>query len=264
MKRKSWLTVVAACWVLLCCDDGGGGDADADIDADIDADSDADSGSDSGADGDIDSDSDTDGTGPLDGFGTLSGDCGFLDEGEWGSTEPFLFRNVLDFGTAAFDPTLLSDGAQEILEEGTAGGSSGESEAVSYDILYRCELADLLLSETEVVYNDPDSQRIDYLASIDARNVGVSVTRAYHYPPAEPCVVADLVDLIDRKLVDILDAESHADPSNPWTRSILHVIAYSAQCADAAVSAYETIDSAVQADTIVVITVTEGADEFIY
>lgn len=256
MRWKVWLAAALACGLLLGCDDEVESDADGDVDTDVDSDTDGDS--------DSDSDGDADESEPLDGFGVLSGACGVLDDGEWSVAEPFVFRNGLDFGTAAFDPALLSDGAQEILEEGTAGGSSGNSEAIAYDVLYRCELADLLLSETEVVYDDPDSSRTDFLASIDGRNVAVSVTRAYHHPPAEPCVEADLADLLARKLGAVLDAASHADPANPWERSILHVIAYNAQCADATMAAYNTLDAGIRADTIFVITVTDGEDEFIY
>lgn len=269
MTWRSLFCVSLISLLLLSCDDDEGVDGDGDLDADVD--SDVDSDADSDADGDESTDGEPDGSGdadvvdvPLEGFGAITGECGILDNGEWDAAEPFLYRNVVDFGSEVFDPTLLSDGAQEILEEGTAGGSSGNSEAISYDVLYRCELADLLLSETEVVYTNPDSSRTDFLASIDGRNIGVSVTRAFHFPPEDPCVEAEVASLIERKLDDALEAEGFAAPENPWERSILHVVAYNAQCADVTEAAYSTLDEATQADTILIITVAEGADEFIF
>ncbi len=285
MAWRIWIIVALGALLLsISCDDepsDGDGDVDSDVDADIDADvdSDVDADVDADVDGDVDSDADgdsdvdADGDGdadsdgdevPLDGFGAIAGECGVLDDGEWDVDAPFVFRNVVDFGTEVFDSTLLSEGAQEILEEGTAGGSSENSEAISYDILYRCELADLLLSETEVEYTDPDSSRTDFLASIDGRNVAVSVTRAFHYPPSEPCVESEVASLLERKLGDVLDAADNAADSNPWERSILHIVAYNAQCADVVESAYETLDATTRADTILLVTVTDGDDEFIY
>jgi hypothetical protein len=277
--------VLAALAALAACDDGVGGDADADADVDGktdvfddgggDADGDGDGDSDGDADGDADADSDGDADGdgdgdgdgdlvPLDGFGAIAGDCGVLDDEEWGSASPFLFRASVDFGATAFDPSLLSEGAQEILAEGTAGGSSGESEALAFDFLYRCELAELVLSETEVVYTTSDSKRTDILVLIDGRDVAVSVVRAMNWPTTDPCQVTNLQDLLEGKLDDALDAELHADPANDWDRSILSVIAYDEQCADAAAEAYAAIDAESRADTILMLTVTDGDDEFIY
>jgi hypothetical protein len=275
MTWRILILFTLATTLALSCDDGSDGDADGDVDGDGDMDSDIDADGDADGDGDSDSDSDGDADGdsdgdsdgdpvPLDGFGTITGNCGVLDDAEWGATAPFLFRNQVDFGALVFDASLLSAGGQEILAEGTAGGSSGNSEALAYDLLYRCELADLLLSETEVEYTDPDSSLTDFVASIDGRSIGVSVTRAFHYPPEDPCVEADLASLIGRKLDDALEAEANAAPANPWERSILHVIAYNAQCADAVEAVWTTLDAETRADTILMLTVTEGDDEFIY
>ena len=201
---------------------------------------------------------------PLAGFGELSGACDVLDEAVWASSEAMIFRNTIDFGSTSFDESLLSSGAQTILEEGTAGGSSGNSEAISYDVLYRCELADLLLTETVIEYTSQDTSITDYLSSIDDRNTAVSVTRAFHYPPSEPCVVDDMVELLEKKLGGALEAEANAHPDNPWDRSILSVMAYNSQCADAVEAAFELVSADVKGDTIIYLTVTEGADEFIY
>ncbi|MBN1770875.1 MAG: hypothetical protein JXB32_06440 [Deltaproteobacteria bacterium] len=240
-----------------------GPDADSFDEAEVEAGADVEP--DAGPDADVPAEAEADvPADALDGFGTLSGACGVLDDAEWTSSSPFLFRGSIDFGTTAYDPALLSEGAREILADGTAGGSSGESEAISYDVLYRCELAALLLSETEIAYDPPTSVKTDYLSSIDARNVGVSVTRAYRYPPSEPCLESSLATLLERKLRDCRTSQANAAPANPWGRSILHVIAYSAQCADATEAAYATLDAAVRSDVILYLTVTDGDDAFLY
>ena len=246
-----------------------GGDGDVDAAADLgeaeDSDLAADGPTDRDVPGDVQADVDRDAAAvPLEGFGAISGDCGVLDDEEWGAASPFFFRSTLDLGDAAFDPALLSAGAQEILAEGTAGGSSGNSEALAFDLLHRCELAELVLSETEVAYTDPDSKRTDILVLLDGRHVAVSVARAYNYPPTEPCQVERLRTLLARKLGDAEDAESHADPANDWDRSILSVIAYSDQCAEAVADAYAAIDDETRSDIILMVTVTDGADEFLY
>jgi hypothetical protein len=74
------------------------------------------------------------------------------------------------------DPVGVSAGAQEILAEGTAGGSSGYSEAFAFEVLHRCEGAELIKSETEIVYDTPGALT-DILVRIDGMPVGVSVTR---------------------------------------------------------------------------------------
>jgi len=201
---------------------------------------------------------------PLEGFGSISGDCGLLDEAEWGSGSPFLFRNSVDFGTLVFDPGLLSEGGQEIERDGTAGGSSGHSEAMAYDLLYRCEMAQLLLTEMEIAYTTQDSKKTDFLISIDGHNVAVSVTRAYHYPPSDPCSEGELEALLTKKLTDAQEAAANATAENPWERTILAIEAYNAQCADTAVSAYSTLDPSVTWNTLVFITTTDGDDGFLY
>jgi hypothetical protein len=201
---------------------------------------------------------------PLDGFGTISGACGELDDTEWGSSSPYLFRNAIDFGTASFDSSKLSTGGQQILSEGNRSASSLHSEIFAYEVLYRCELAKLLKTEKKISYTDPNGKKTDLLAEIDARRIGVSVTRAFHYPPSDPYTAAEAKTLLDDKLADLPLSLSNATAQDAWTRSILHVMAYDSQYADAVEAAWKTVDPAVKGDAILILTVTDGADDFIY
>ncbi|MEZ4236180.1 MAG: hypothetical protein R3F59_08455 [Myxococcota bacterium] len=207
---------------------------------------------------------------PLAGFGTLSGACGELDDGEWLSTDPALFRNTLDLTGLTWDPAQmqLSPGGQQILAEGTLGGSSGESEALAFDVLYRCELAALVLSETHIVYLDAGGKKTDILTGIDGRNVGVSVTRSLTYvDPTERCGPVDPLateELIVGKLQDLPLSEANASPKNPWERSLLSVIACDDAHADEVEAVWAAADPAVKGDALLVLTVTEGDDAFLY
>jgi hypothetical protein len=202
---------------------------------------------------------------PLPGFGTISGQCGVLDDAEWNASSPFFFRNAIDFGSASFDAAQLSTGGQQVWNDGNLGGSSELSEVFAYEMLYRCELAALLKTETKISYTDAGGKKTDLLTEIDARKIGVSVTRAYHYPPTNPYTEAEAKALLDKKLADLPLSQANATAADAWVRSILHVFAYDAQYADAVQSAWNTqVDAAVKGDAILILTVTDGNDGDIY
>jgi hypothetical protein len=201
---------------------------------------------------------------PLPGLGTLGGECGVLDDAEWSSTSPFLFRNVLDYGSAAFDPAKLSAGGQAILAVGNLNAGSLHSEICAYEVLYRCELAKLLETEKTVDYYDANGKRTDLLTEIDARKVGVSVTRAYHYPPTNPYTEAEAKVLLEKKLADLPLSQANAKPVDAWSRSILQIVAYNSQYADAVQSAWTQVSPAIKGDAIVILTVTDGEDGHVY
>ncbi len=121
---------------------------------------------------------------PLAGFGDISGACGVLGAMDIQSSSPLVVRDAIDFGMTMFDPTKLSPGGQTIYNKGNLGGSSLESEIISYEVLYRCELAALLKTEGEVLYQSSMGKKTDLLVSMDSLKVGVSVTRAYGFPEA--------------------------------------------------------------------------------
>lgn len=197
--------------------------------------------------------------------GTLSGACGELDDTEL-LGGAYDFENHLDFtmGYTEADATRLSAGAQEILAEGTAGGSSGLSEAFAFEVLSRCEGASLVKSETEIVYDPVTSKKTDILVEIDGHKIGVSVTRAVGFPRDAPYTVDNALPLIQRKFGDILESSANVVAGDAWVKQVLHVVAYSQAHADAVRAAAAIVDPAVRADTILMVTITDGDDEFIY
>ncbi len=246
-------------------DTSGGEEPDAAADAAVDPDAAAepDVAPDAGDPGPADVAPDT-GAEPLTGLGVLSGECGVLDDDEWGAATPFLFRNAVDLGALGWDEDLLTEEGREVFEAGNLGGSSIHSEVLSFEVLQRCEGAELLKTEAEVLYSDVGGKKTDLLVSIDGRKVGVSVTRAFHFPPGTPYTEEDALHLLERKLSDIPLSAANAAPEDAWVRSMLAVIAYDGQHADLVRTVWEGLDADVRAETIVLVTVTDGEDAFVY
>lgn len=201
---------------------------------------------------------------PLNGLGAITGDCGPIDPTEITSPSPFTFETVLDFGTQTFDYNALSLGGKQLYDEGNLGGNSLYSEIFSYEVLYRCELATLLKTETKIEYQDAGGKKTDILVSIDGYKVGVSVTRAYAFPAGSTFTVTAAHDLLAKKLDDIVLSTQNVKPVDAWQKQILHVFAYNQQHEDALFQAYPTLPAATRADTIVMVTLTNGDDDFMY
>jgi len=201
---------------------------------------------------------------PLAGFGDLGGQCGVLAIADLTGATPELFRDTLNFQRRYNDPAdrpLLTPGGQRLAATPNAGGSSGLSEIFAYEQLARCELADLLATETEVVYTTP-GKITDMEVSIQSHKLGVSVTRAETYPLGQPYPLDTATTLISRKLTDI--QASTANAADHWDKQILAVLAWDSATADVVEQAWMSLDASVKANTIVVVTSTDGDDTFIY
>lgn len=201
---------------------------------------------------------------PKAGLGQLSGQCNVLDKEEWNSSKSFMFRNTIDFGTMSFNEGKLSPGGQKIWKDGNLGGSSVHSEVFAYEVLYRCEDATLLKSEGEIVYQNKGGKKTDLLVLIDNRKIGVSVTRAFHFPPSKPYTEQEATTLLTKKLKDIPLSAKNADKKDAWVRSMLHILAYNKQYADMVEAAYRKLDSSLTANILLMVTVTDGKDDHIY
>lgn len=201
---------------------------------------------------------------PLPGFGMISGTCGVIDAMQIQSPDPIMYRDTIDFAMDVYDRSKLSPGGQYIFDQGNLGGSSLESEIIAYEVLYRCELAKLLKTEAEIVYTNPMGKKTDLLVDIDTFKLGVSVARAYVFPPDMPYTEQLAHDILLKKLTDIQASSANVSMQDAWPKQILHMLAYTSMHADSLELAYAKLDPAVRADTILWITVTEGMDEFIY
>lgn len=288
MSRWHW--GLAALVLLAACGGGDGGDGglvdgavdapadsaprdalvdavvDAPVDGAVDGSSDG-AASDASLDGaaDASTDASLDG-GSVTGFGTIAGPCGVV-LAELSEPSASFFVTHLDFMMDGFDDPaergLLTAGAQEILLEGTAGGSSAVSEAFAFDVLARCEGATLLKTETEIVYDPADSKKTDILVSIDGQQVGVSVTRAVSFPPETPYTEANAA-FIESKLSDILVSTMNVIAADGWDKQILLIMAYGDMHAASVRTVWDGLDASVRADTIVYVVITDGDDDAIY
>ena len=199
-------------------------------------------------------------------LGTLRGTCGTI-RAMLHSPAPSLVRNDLVFmAPERYARDTLSPGGQRLYDTMNAGGSSTESEAMSYEVLHFCEGASLVATETEIHYQPPDDSGAnsitDLLVSIGGERVGVSVTRAY-IPMPMVLSEAAVRDLMTRKLVGINRSSMRVLPADRWVKQILHVFAVDATSADLVARVWATLDATTRADTIVVVTATRGGG-FIY
>ena len=211
---------------------------------------------------------------PLAGFGQISGACGVLDT-ELVDEMPHLVRNVIDFGQDPYDMAdlmALSQGGQRVIEEDNAGGSSLVSEAFAYEILYRCEGAELLKTETAILYDEdgdgsPDAdysgEITDLLVRMDGLKIGVSVVRAFAYG-SDDYPAGEAARILEKKLQGINESSARVAPEDAWSKQILSVLAYAPQHADQIAQTFMALDPALRADTVLVVTVTEGEDRPLY
>ena len=200
------------------------------------------------------------------GFGELTGMCGVLSVADLTSASPEVVRDTFTFARAYMDPAdrpLLTVGGQRLAATPNAGGSSGLSEIFAYEQLARCEAANLLHTETEIMY-DGTGKITDMEVSIDGHQIGVSVTRAQTYPLGQTYTLDTATMLISRKLTDIQASTAHVSAADKWDKQILSVLAYDAPTADTVEQAWQGLDASVKANTIVVVTQTDGDDAFIY
>ena len=193
----------------------------------------------------------------------ISGDCFVLDD-ELTDTAPSLFSNAIDFGEQGFDEESLSEDGALLYATDNAGGSSIYSEVFSFELLHHCEDAKLLKTETQIDYTDSQGKITDMLLEIDAVKIGVSVTRAFAYPPDTPYTNELAEELLVKKLTGVLESTSNVAEEDAWEKQILHILAYTSDHQDRVVESYEGLDPALKADTIVVVTSTEGEDTFLY
>ncbi len=210
------------------------------------------------------------GDGPREGFGAISGDCRVLDD-ELTDMNSHFFVNAIDFAMDPWemsDEALLTMGGQRILMEGNAGGSSLLSEIFAFEVLARCEDATLLKTEEDLRMTSFPSGYMgtitDLIVRIDGEVIGVSVVRALAFPFDDPYPLNEATRILIDKFEGINESTANVKPEQAWTKQVLSVMAYTPQHADQIRTAYNQLDAALIQDTVLVVTVTNGDDGFIY
>lgn len=204
--------------------------------------------------------------GRFDIVGTVSGSCGTL-AAMLASTAPSLVDDQLVFMSGeSYARMNLSPDGQRLFDTANAGGSSAESEVMSFEVLHHCEGARLLRTETEIRYQPPDDSGpnsiTDILVEVAGQRVGVSVTRAWRPSPLAfgdtevRALLVDKLNGVNRSSVRVL-------PEDRWVKQILHVWVASAEVAASVRRVWNSLDASLRANTIVLVTQTAGGG-FIY
>jgi hypothetical protein len=198
-------------------------------------------------------------------LGTLSGSCGVVKT-LLTTTSPSFETNLLAFVAGEkYEQASLSPDGQKIYTTPNAGGSSTESEVMSFEVLRYCEGAKLVKTETEVKYAPADggpASITDILVEISGKKVGVSVTRAYK-PPSQTLSDADVKSLLEKKFQGINVSSQRVLPEDKWVKQVLHVFAANKAAAEAVARVLPSIDASLKADTVVLLTQTTGGG-FVY
>lgn len=199
-----------------------------------------------------------------------TGTCGVLDT-ELTDAEPHWIQNSATFpdGWNISRVMELSSGAQQILSEGTAGGSSGYSEAFAFEMLERCEGASLVASETMIRYSVGMPGSItDILVQIDGMKVGVSVSRAVTVTGmctrGDTYALSEATRILENKLNGIRESSMLVHPDYRWVKQILFIYADTEAHATVLRAAWDALDPEVRADTVMYVSVSEELDAFLY
>ena len=135
---------------------------------------------------------------------------------------------------AALHAQLLQGGAGPLLMSPNAGGSSANSESLSFEFLQACWGMTLVATELQARYTRRSSI-VDYIASYQGTLVGVSVTRALCFKNGMPqpglFSYSDALALLSKKLLGLVDAQDAIIPDQAWERGIVHVWADGQQVA---------------------------------
>ena len=191
---------------------------------------------------------------------------------ELSSADAALFVNHFDLGM--LDPRVsaklilarLTPGAQRMLEQAGLATSFGELELelISYEVLARSEGAELLKLGNEIGYDSEAGEKASYLVQIDGIKIGVTATLARSVPSDAEYTLAKAADLLESSLQGIAQANENVSAEDQWSKQILHILAYSEAHATVLQTAYAALDAETKGNTIVIITITDGNDTFLY
>jgi len=158
----------------------------------------------------------------------------------------------------AFKQMKLTCEANCIQTTPNAGGSSVESETLSFEILKKLYNAQLLKTEMEVQYFPNGGSVTDYVVYLFDSVIGVSVTRAFKYNE-EPFTHEDAFILLKKKLNGIL--QSTRNTMVRWDKQILHVWVLNDQAADSLLNAWSNMDQSLRSNTVLLITLAKNSKE---
>lgn len=194
-------------------------------------------------------------------IGTASGECGLVTAAVKATGSVVVDVPISFDATDKWERARLSPGGQRIFDAPNAGGSSKESEVMTFEILHHCDFASLLKTETEITYGPPPdggaATITDMIVTIDGEKIGVNPKRVFK---PEPLAMTDteVRDQLVKNFQSINASSARVLPADKWSRQILHVWVPSAKYYDAVKRVLPTIDDATKSNTIVLITRSTG------
>ena len=161
------------------------------------------------------------------------------------------------------DLTLSPDG-YKILTTPNAGGSSIESEVMSFELMRLIFGAKLFRTEMEIEYFPMGGSITDYSMRIGSLNVGVSVTRAMKFQKrgGEVFDQEDAEKLLMKKLSGCVNAKRNTTES--WDLCVLHIWMEKSYMYQVLMSVYHRLSLKVRSNTIVICTLAENIDWLFY
>lgn len=203
---------------------------------------------------------------PFDILGAASGECGGLAAAVKSTGSVTLEVPLVFDATEKYERARLSPGGKIVFDAPNAGGSSKESEVMTYELLLHCAGAALLKTETEIKYGPPPdggaATITDLLVSIGGDKIGVNPKRVFKPLPLT-MTDAEVRTQLVKDFESIKASSARVLPEDRWVKQILHVWVPSATYYDAVKRVLPTIDDATRSNTLVLITLTTGGG-FLY
>ena len=142
-----------------------------------------------------------------------------------------------------------------------AGGNSVNSEACSFELLYRLFRATLCRTETELRYWPTGSKITDYEARLFDMSIGVSVTRAMrHRGVFGP---EDARRLLEKKLLGVVESSANVVDGR-FHKQVLHVWTRTRHAARVIQQEHRRMSQDLRANTVVLVTVVKNANWIFY
>lgn len=136
-----------------------------------------------------------------------------------------------------------------------AGGTSENSEALSYELMHRLVGVELVKTEMQIRYKHDSSKKTDYLVEFQNKKIAVSVTRAMKYPNPAFFTPHDAEVLLKKKLFGVHESNAGVSAGDHWSFQILHIWTQTDRIAEILANTYEELERDLRGDTIVITTV---------
>lgn len=203
---------------------------------------------------------------PFDIIGDAAGECGKL-KGLVASATWALVEVPIAFAMSdKYERARLSPGGQRIFDAPNAGGSSKESEVMTFEILHHCDAASLVKTETEIKYGPPPdggaATITDMIVTIGGAKLGVNPKRVFKPEPLT-MTDAEVRDQLVKNFESLRASSARVLPEDKWTKQVLHLWVPNATYYDAVKRVLPMIDDATKGNTLILLTRSTGGG-FLY